>query len=311
MKYDVLLDMLFDLLTKRKTTASYFAEKYALSERTVYRYVDVLSCSVPVQVKSGRNGGIYISDAYKLPVGFLTREEYRAADEALEAMYSQLPEERFLSVRKKLSAQSKTEEKQLFFSGEAKYMLVDSGTWGDSAALSEKIRLFENAAKDRNVVEIDYFSRNGACTVRRIEPHVLVYKQNVWYVYAFCRKQNAFRLFRIGRVYSAFLTGEAFVRRDVKREDVPLHYWDTPQKVDLVLSVEETAFADVQDWLGCEQLRRDEKTGTWLAVATLPNDETLVKKILSLGPSVNVVAPEDLKRKVADLAAAVADRYRS
>lgn len=126
MKFDIATDMLFELLNHRKLTAQYFAQKYKISVRTVFRYVDVLSLNVPVETQSGRTGGIYISDAYKLPVGLLSKEEYEAADEALEAMYSQLPEERFLNVRKKLAAQRKTDEKQLFFSGEANYLLIDA-----------------------------------------------------------------------------------------------------------------------------------------------------------------------------------------
>ena len=333
MKFDILLDMLFDLLSRRKATAQYFAQKYGVSARTVYRYVDILTASVPLEVRQGRGGGIYISDAYKLPVGFLTREEYAAANEALEAMYSQLPEERFLTVRKKLAAQSKEEEKQLFFPGDSNFVLIDSGSWGDAKPFSEKIRLFENAAKSLSVVEIDYFSRGGERTIRKIEPHILIYKQNVWYVYAFCRMKKEFRLFRIGRVYSAFLTGETFARREVKRETIPLHYWQTAESANVKLEVGEAAFADVQDWLGCESLRplpsaaeiaaenaADKTAGRpadgegarrWIALATLPFDDALVKKIVGLGAGVKVLAPEALKEKTAALAAAVAKAYES
>lgn len=339
MKYDVILDMLFELLNRRKATAQYFAQKYSISQRTVYRYVDVLSSSVPIEVRQGRGGGIYISDAYKLPVGFLTREEYSAADEALEAMYSQLPEERFLTARKKLGAQSKQDEKQLFFSGDANYVLIDSGSWGDSKPLSEKIRLFENAAKSLSVVEIDYVSREGERTVRKIDPHMLIYKQNVWYVYAYCRLKKDFRLFRVGRVYSAFLTGETFVRREVKRENIPLHYWDAPENAEVMLEVDETAYADVQDWLGCESLRpvkerenddnataierveqynenaeengKEKTSHRFIARAALPFDDALVKKIVGMGAGVKVLAPETLKEKTAALAAAVADVYKT
>ena len=80
MKFTILVEMLFDLLAKRKVTARYFAEKYEISERTVYRYLDCLSLSVPVYVKRGREGGICISDSYKLPAGFMTKEEYEAKD---------------------------------------------------------------------------------------------------------------------------------------------------------------------------------------------------------------------------------------
>lgn len=323
MKFDIATDMLFELLNHRKLTAQYFAQKYKISVRTVFRYVDVLSLNVPVETQSGRTGGIYISDAYKLPVGLLSKEEYEAADEALEAMYSQLPEERFLNVRKKLAAQRKTDEKQLFFSGEANYLLIDSGSWGDSKSLSEKIRLFENAAKNREVIEIDYVSREGKRTVRKTEPHILIYKQNVWYVYAFCRMQQAFRLFRIGRVYSAFLTGETFTRREITRDDIPLHYWDSPAGAPVKLEVKKSAYADVQDWLGCENLRplRESEAenatnapdGTnkeiWIAEATLPVDDVLAKKILSLGAGVKVLEPAELQKKTAELAAAVAEVY--
>ena len=308
MKCDVLLDMLFDLLNKRKLTASYFAEKYGLSVRSVYRYVDVLSGVAPVTVHSGRGGGICISDTYKLPVGFLTHEEYRAADEALEAMYSQLPEERFLTARKKLGAQDKTEQNQLFFSGDANCILIDNGTWGDSRSFSEKVRLFENAARNRKVLEIVYFSREGERSVRKIDPHILVYKQNVWYVYAYCHQKKAFRLFRVGRVYSAFLTGENFVRRDVKREDIPLQFWETATSEQILLEVHESAFADVQDWLGGENLRRsDEK---WYADVRLPDDSVLIRKIVSFGDAVKVLFPESVRQKVRETAEKIALLYR-
>ena len=100
MKFTILLEILFELLAKRKVTAGYLSEKFSVSTRTVYRYIDVLSLCVPVYVKQGREGGIYISDSYKLPMGFMTAEEYNAAIEALGAMYSQLPEERFLDAKR-------------------------------------------------------------------------------------------------------------------------------------------------------------------------------------------------------------------
>ena len=138
MKFTILLEILFDLLAKRKLTAAYLAEKYEISQRTVYRYIDLLSMSVPIYIKRGRNGGICISDNYKLPVGFMTKEEYASAIEALEAMYSQLPEERFLAAKRKLSAQTKSETRELVLSGEIGTILVDGGAWGDTRAFSDR-----------------------------------------------------------------------------------------------------------------------------------------------------------------------------
>ncbi len=307
MKFTIMLAILFDLLAKRKVTAIYLAEKHEISPRTVYRYIDLLSLNVPIHVKRGRNGGICISDSYKLPMGFMTIEEYDAAIEALAAMYTQLPEERFLQAKRKLSAQVKAEARDLTLSGDVGNILVDGGSWGDTRTFSEKVRLFEECIRDLIVLEIEYNARTGEKTSRKIEPHVLVFKQNVWYVYAFCYKQRDFRLFRLGRISSALKTEEHFTKRPFKREDIPLNYWKNDKTVDARFEISESAFADAQDWLGVENLQL--KNGKWFADVTLPDDEALVRKIVGLGSGMKVLSPAELRSRVALAASEIAKLY--
>ena len=57
-------------------TARYLSEKYHLSTRTIYRYIDTLSMSnIPIATKMGRNGGIYILNTYELNTIYLSVEE--------------------------------------------------------------------------------------------------------------------------------------------------------------------------------------------------------------------------------------------
>ena len=111
MQLVILLDMFFELLAKRKVTAPYFAEKYDLSERTVYRYVDRLSMVVPIYVKTGRNGGIFLPETYKLSKGFFNKTDYEATFEALAFAYENSSDERFLNAKNKLLAQMRSETK--------------------------------------------------------------------------------------------------------------------------------------------------------------------------------------------------------
>ncbi|MBQ8658986.1 MAG: WYL domain-containing protein, partial [Clostridia bacterium] len=132
--------------------------------------------------------------------------------------------------------------------------------------------------------------------------------QGVWYVYAFCRKQRDFRLFRLGRVFSAFITEEKFIKRPFKREDIPLNYWTSETtSLDVRLEVSEAAFADAQDWLGGENLTQ--KDGKWYADVTLPDDEALVRKIIGLGAGVKVLSPAALQARVKESAQAIANLY--
>lgn len=113
MKLKIILDMLFELLQKRKLSADYFSKKYHLSPRTVYRYVEALKTAVPLEITRGRNGGIALPDQYRLPVNFMTNEEYLAAMDGLEIAYCHQPEERFLLAREKLAAEYKPTEEEL------------------------------------------------------------------------------------------------------------------------------------------------------------------------------------------------------
>ena len=91
MKTQTLVGILFTLLARRKVNARELAAKYNCSERTVFRYIDELTCAgIPIDVSRGIGGGICISDAYRLPHGILTRPEAARMHEALLAMNEQL-----------------------------------------------------------------------------------------------------------------------------------------------------------------------------------------------------------------------------
>lgn len=306
MKYQIMTGILFTLLAKRKVSAGELAGKYGVSVRTIYRYVDELTVSgIPIDVARGANGGIYISDAYKLPKGFLTKEEYARAIEAMLAMNAQFTDPVLDSAIQKLSAQMKSEKYDLTLSGN---ILVDSGTWGDERNFSEKLSLLERAIEEREALEIDYISREGERTQRKIFPHLLVYKQNIWYVYAYCTTREAFRLFKLGRMRSVLKTGETFEKKPFRREDVPLKFWhDGENTVFARFEIFPEALPFAEEWLGVENVKRQDES--YYAEVELPDDESLVGKILSVGAGFRVVSPASLARRVEAAAQSVAQSY--
>ncbi len=309
MKFSTLLDILMDVLQKRKVTASELAERYEISTRSVYRYVDELSFSVPIYVKRGRDGGICISDNYRLPVGFMNKTEYQATVDALDATYTQLPEERFIAAKKKLTATRKPSGTDAtLVGGENSTLLIDGGSWGDTAKFADKLRFITDCIHESKTIEIQYRDRQGASSSRKIQPHLLILKQNVWYVYAFCLKQKAFRLFRLGRIFATFLTGETFEKKSFRRDDLPLRFWtDDNGSVSVRLKIDESALLDVQDWLGVENVKQS--GDKWIADVSLPNDSSLTKKIIGFGSGVTVLSPTELKEKIQTEIAAIQTLY--
>ncbi len=307
MKYQTMVGMLLALLSRRKVSAGEFAAKYSISVRTVYRYVDeMIVAGIPIDIVRGANGGICISDAYKLPRGFFTHEEYDAAVSALLAMHAQTGEPALKDAIDKLTALSKSERRLGAVAGN---VLVDNGAWGGERNFSEKLTLLNRAIGAQEALYIGYTDRTGVRTERKIYPHLLVYKQNIWYAYAYCLKRNAFRLFKVGRMRTIRETEEKFERIPFTVDDLPLSFWTDGEKtVEARFRIEPDTVPFAEVWLGVDNIRRE---GSEIyADVVLPDDESLVGTILSAGAGLTVVEPESLRERVSREAEAIAERYR-
>lgn len=305
MKYRVMLKILMQLLTRRKITAREIANRYEVSLRSVYRYIEELSMSgVPIEVTRGRYGGITLADTFRLPAGYFTREEYAATLNALNAMSSQITDENLISAREKLESRQKCERQELSVSGN---FIVDGGSWGDMGRFTNKMQVCEQAVNEGKSLMIDYISREGEHSKRVIDPYVLIFKQNVWYVYAFCHTKQEYRTFKIGRIKQASFTGGTFEKRTFSREEIDLDFTYTDkQLIEVTLEIGKSGLADAEEWLGIDNI--EPRGNGFYAHVTLPDDERLTGKILSYGGAVKVISPSALRERVKAAAKAIAEQ---
>ena len=76
MKIYLILSILLELLKHDRISAKSLAEKYEVSPRTIYRYLDYLECAgIPTKTYLGKNGGIGIDNEFKLDTTYLTLDE--------------------------------------------------------------------------------------------------------------------------------------------------------------------------------------------------------------------------------------------
>ena len=295
MKYQTMVNMLMLLLSRRKMRARELAERYNISLRSVYRYVEELAVAgIPIYISRGRYGGIAIADTYRLPVGFLTKDEYAATINALAAMSSQVNDDAILTALEKLKSQFRRENAGHAVSGN---IIVDGGTWGDTKKFSDKMAVCEKAVNEGLCLDIDYISRSGEHSRRIIDPHVLIFKQNVWYIYAFCHTKQDYRTFKVGRIKSARFTGKTFKKREISREELPLDFGHRSEGLaELVLEIEKDKLPDVEEWIGIDNI--EPRANKFIAEVSVPDDDGLVSKILGFGGGVKVLAPEGLREKV-------------
>lgn len=76
MQLYIMMGVLLSLMQNGKMTAQQLAEKFEVSTRSIYRYVDSLSVNgVPIVTDSGRKGGIYLINNFNLDNMFFTTNE--------------------------------------------------------------------------------------------------------------------------------------------------------------------------------------------------------------------------------------------
>ena len=296
MKNEILIDILFLLLSREKVSAKYIAEKYGISLRTVYRYISELSIPVPIYNIRGRNGGFAISDTYKLPAAFFTDEEKEHLLSSLNSVKNAVNSEMLTTIIHIIEAVSKkpTEGAPVNFGN----LIIDGSAWGSVNSYKETLSLIQNCIEENIVLKIKYRNRNGSETDREIEPHILLLKEGLWYCYAYCLLRKEFRLFKIGRIASAHKSQKNFKRRNISNvQDVFAEWYQTLQTVTVDFDVDPSIKAEVEEWLGVDKVY-ETRSKKIKASSTLTVGKELIAKILSFGDKLTVVEPIELKKEV-------------
>ena len=76
MQLYVMMGVLLELMQSEKTTASKLADKYEVSERSIYRYINSLSSyGIPIYTTTGRYGGITLSAPLEINKLYFSKTE--------------------------------------------------------------------------------------------------------------------------------------------------------------------------------------------------------------------------------------------
>ena len=305
MKYEIMLGILFELLSKKCVKAQALADKFEVSVRSIHRYISCLELAgVPIYTLRGSQGGFV--DTFRLSSSFMTESEFKETINTLTAITDSVPNKTLSSAINKLKSATKNEYSE--FNLKSGNLIIDAGPWGDAVGYKSKLTVIQRGIDECKKLQIKYHDRNGDITERVIEPHVIVFKQGLWYVFAFCHLRNEFRFFKTGRIEFANVLEETFVRRDLSKIDLPLNFWQNNiEATNVALEVDKSCLSDVEEWLGIENISFI--NGKHIANAKLPYDNGLVTKIISYGNGIKVLSPISLKSAVRDCAKSILKNY--
>ncbi|MDF2938942.1 MAG: transcriptional regulator [Paenibacillaceae bacterium] len=220
-------------------SASTLAEEFQVSQRTIYRDIDVIcAAGFPVVSYQGMNGGYGIMDGYKMDKALLGSYDVASVVNVLKGLASVFEDERAQGTIERLQTIG-TEHHQI------PSVVVDLDT---RRADPEALPLLRTAISQRLTVRFDYVNAKNERTSRDLEPGGLQFKFGNWYVTGYCRSRREQREFRLSRMLNLCLTRETFApqqERSIEGEATAGDY--EKQLEEVVVRVRPEAMAEALD----------------------------------------------------------------
>lgn len=297
MKIDRLIGILSILLQQEKITAPELAKKFEVSRRTINRDIENLcKAGIPIVTKQGQNGGISITDGYKIDKTLLTSSDMQAILSGLGSLDSVSGTNQVSILMEKLGASN-------FISGNPN-ILIDLSSWYKDS-LSPKIEQIKKAIEQNKLISFVYYSPKGESS-RIIEPYYLVFHWSSWYVWGYCRKRDDYRLFKLNRM-THLNTKEIFEKRVVPTPDLSTEKIFN-HKYEIRAIIKPEYRWRLIDEYGLESFTVMQD-GNLLFSFTFTDEQSIINWILSFKGAAELIYPDNLRKVLKKLGQQIQKQY--
>lgn len=297
MKDNRLFRILYYILEKEKVTANELADKFEVSVRTIYRDIDsISSVGVPIFTTQGKGGGIKIDNEFILNKSLFDTNEKEQIIAALQGL--EKTNEAYKSeLITKLSA--------LFKIKNSNWIEIDFTSWGSNNTYQDLFNALKTTIINKNIISFSYNSSKAEKINRKVKPIRLLFKEQDWYLYAFCLLRNDFRYFKLSRMKDLEVLAinyednfeNAVLKKELKYENI----------VNIKLKFDKSVAFRVYDEFN-EAIEEDEKGNLYVEIK-IPNNYKLYNYIFSFGSNVEILEPEEIRNQFKNMINEIAKKY--
>ncbi|MBR2564287.1 MAG: YafY family transcriptional regulator [Paenibacillus sp.] len=312
MKLERLLAIVVLLINRGRLQAKDLADRFEVSIRTIYRDIDTLGqAGIPVVTYQGASGGIGLAEGYRLDRNLLTDKDLASIVTALRSIstsHTNAARELLVEKLSSIVPEAKNED----FQASTHRFIVDYSTWTHPEALQQKLNVIDQGIDQFQCIRFAYCNAEGAQSYRTVDPHTLVLKKHVWYLYAFCHERNEFRMFKLVRMKDVTLAAQHFERKSIDLQDRPWQQdWSRPDnQISMTLKFHVRARHLAEEWFGIENVLPD-GNGYYISQVAFPEDNWLYGFILGFGADVEVLEPLHIRDNVCQMAEQIVQKYKT
>ncbi len=306
MRADRLVALLLLLQQRQRVTAAMVAEELEISERTARRDLEALCVAgLPVYSERGRGGGWRLLGGGRTDLSGLTAHEARALFLVAGPASAATPE---LKAALRKLVRALPESFRSSAEAAASSVVLDPHGWGQKrpAYRPRHLDALQAATTEGEQVRLGYSDRTGNVTMRTVHPLGLAQKGTTWYLLA--GTTEGLRTFRVSRVRSVEPTGDPVVRPE--GFELSRSWEEVVERVDRLRSPVQVSLmahpdvVDVLHWLFEGQASAGPAEPGERVPVTVRGQgvEMIVRQLSGFGRQVEVVAPPEGRRLLAQLA---------
>ncbi len=194
-----LVAIVTQLQTRQYISAATLAQKFDVSQRTIYRDIKALEqAGMPIIVVDGK--GYALMDGYKMPPIMFTEQQANALVLAQQLV---LQNSDASLVNHYIEAVEKVKAVLRPLQKEKANILADRTTYDQNlnrVRLTDSIAHIQHAITHYLLINMQYTNASNIDSERIVEPFALISTSAHWLLIAWCRMRSQFRFFRLDRI---------------------------------------------------------------------------------------------------------------
>jgi predicted DNA-binding transcriptional regulator YafY len=310
-----LITLIMLLQRQPNQRAADLAAALDVSERTLHRYIGMLEeMGIPIYSERGRNGGFSLARGYRMPPLVFTPEEAVAVHlgtSLVNEVWGKLYEEAAHGALAKLDNVLPEEQRQEVAWASRALVATNIGRM-EQVMLMPLLEKLRQATRQRRRVRMWYQGRSQPDPVEReLDVYALVHSGGWWYAIGHCHLREANRSFRVDRINELILLSEPFnIPDDFEIHDYLAAEQAPRLEIEITMRFKPEGVFLAEYGRSYWQSMAPQSDGSLIVTFDAQDMNYAASTIMSYGPLVEVLEPEELRQTLHDWATAVAEQYQ-
>jgi predicted DNA-binding transcriptional regulator YafY len=310
MKIDRLLSIIVYLLNHELVSARVLAERFGVTVRTIQRDLESIELAgIPIISIQGPNGGYGIMENFKIDRQLVSVEDLYYIITSLQTVSDTLTDDKIDGTLEKIRNLLPARDYDILSERNEK-LSIDFSMLGGDPRHQESFKIIKEAVDSERLLQFTYTNNKLESSLRSVEPLTIAFKWRAWYLFAWCRDKEDYRLFRISRMRQPEILPIHIKRKELSFDDFleKQNQNNNIKMVALQLRFDPSMKPMIEEYYPGDKCF-EEPDGSLTVSTEMPEDGWIYSFLLSYGEYVTVLKPYSVRDELKAMTKKIQEKY--